>query len=167
MVGMILSLVFIGLMIFGGYKTIKFFFKNFRAGRIISIIISAITLYVSLQPMGDGGRFGRLLALVSLSVAAWLFYRGAKKVFDFHYTGDTYYDVYYEGELNESEGGFFSHSIASAMVFTPLCAIDTFLFWGHNLKAGLYWLVPVILIVLNIESLIKGPEPEDDDLSIQ
>lgn len=138
--------------------------KKFRIGRIISIIISVIIIYLSLQPIGDGGRIDRLLTLVPLSIAAWLFYRGAKKVFDYRITGETYVDEW-DVVRDESEGGFLEHCVGAAIVFTPICAIDTFVFWGHSLTRGFYWLVPVVLIILNIKSMIKSSQsPEDDDI---
>ena len=135
--------------------------KKFRIGRMFSIITSLIMLSVSLQPLGDIDRFSRLIMLVPLSIAAWLFYLGRKKVFDFRYTGGTHYDAYYEGEVDDTEGGFIEHCAAAAFVFVPLCAIDTFIFFGHSITKGLYWLVPVVLIILSILGLIA---PEDDDL---
>lgn len=132
--------------------------KKFRIGRIFSIITSGILLYLSLQPLSDGGRFERLLMLVPLSVAAWLFYCGKKEVFDYTLTGETSWSVYDTMEY-ESEGGFLRHCTASAMFFTPLCAIDTFIFFGYDLKLGLYWIVPVVLLIMNISAIISDAKP--------
>lgn len=114
---------------------------------------------LSLQPLGDIDRFSRLVMLVPLSIAAWLFYRGAKKVFDYRINGETYFDEY-DTLQYESRGGFLSHCTGAAFVFVPLCAIDTYFFFGHAITKGLYWLVPVVLIILNIVSMIA---PEEDD----
>jgi len=133
--------------------------KKFRIGRVFSIIISLIMISVSLQPLGDIDRFSRLIALVLLSIAAWLFHRGAKKVFDYRINGETYFDEY-DTLQYESKGGFWSRCAGAAFVFVPLCAIDTYIFFGHSITKGLYWLVPVVLIILNIISMRT---PEDDD----
>ena len=50
--------------------------KKFRIGRVFSIITSAIMLSLSLQPLDDGGAFARIIYLVPLSIAAWLFFLG-------------------------------------------------------------------------------------------
>ena len=132
--------------------------KKFRIGRIFSIVTSGILLHLSLQPLGDGGRLERLLMLVPLSVAAWLFFCGKKEVFDYTLTGETSWSAYDTREY-ESEGGFLSHCTASAMFFTPLCAIDTFVFFGYDLKMGLYWIVPVVLLIMNISAIISDVKP--------
>jgi len=142
--------------------------KKFRIGRVLSIIISAIMLYLSLQPLDDGGPFSRIIYLVPLSIAAWLFFLGRKNVFDYRETGETYeedYDVVtedlfggkhlktYTSTHNKSEGGFFEHSMKASWVFIPLCALDTF-FCKVPGGIGFYWLIPVVLIILNILAMM-------------
>ena len=134
--------------------------KKFRIGRVISIIICVSIIRLSLQPFGDIDRFTRLLGLVVLSIVAWLFHLGAKNVFDYRINGETYYDEY-DNLQYESKGGFLEHCTEAAFVFVPLCAIDTFILFGHSIAKGLYWLVPVVVIILNIISMI-APEDEDE-----
>ena len=151
--------------------------KKFRIGRVISIIISAIMLSLSLQPIDDGGPFSRIIYLVPLSIAAWLFFLGRENVFDYRETGETYeedYDVVtedlfggkhletYTSTHNESEGGFIEHSMKASWVFIPLCALDTFLFKAPG-GIGFYWLIPAILIVLNIWLIIEDLKPPKDN----
>ena len=138
--------------------------KKFRIGRVFSIITSLMMLSVSLQPIGDIDRFSRLIMLVPLSIAAWLFYLGRKNVFDLTYTGGRH-DIYDGDYVDDTEGGFWEHCIEAAFIFVPLCAIDTFVFFGHSIAKGLYWLVPVVLIILSVIGLMapEDDEPKDDN----
>lgn len=150
--------------------------KKFRIGRVFSIITSAIMLSLSLQPLDDGGAFARIIYLVPLSIAAWLFFLGRENVFDYRETGETYeedYDIVTEDLFggkhtetytvthNKSEGGFLEHSMKASWVFIPLCALDAFLCKGPG-RIGFYWLIPAILIVLNIWFIIEDLKPPKD-----
>jgi len=136
--------------------------KKFRIGCIFSIITSLIMISVSLPPLGDIDRFSRLIMLVPLSIAAWLFFLGRENVFDLTYTGGRH-DIYDEDYVDDTEGGFLEHCIKAAFVFVPLCAIDTFIFFGHSIAKGLYWLVPVLLIILNIIEIMPEKKSSKDD----
>ena len=151
--------------------------KKFRIGSVISIIISAIMLYTSLQPLGDDGAFGRIIVLIPLSIAAWLFFLGRENVFDYRETGETYeedFDIVtedwfggkhletYTSTHNKSEGGFIEHAMKASWVFAPLCAIDAFLFKGSG-GIGFYWLIPVVLIILNIVEIMPDKKSSKDD----
>lgn len=127
--------------------------KKLRIGRVISIIICAIILRFSLHPI-EGGVF----VLIPLSIAAWLFYLGRKNVFDYRINGEEYYDGWDNRQL-ESKGGFIEHCTEAAFVFVPLCVLNSFLFKG----VGLYWLVPVVLIIMNIIGINDEDDDEDDD----
>lgn len=134
-------------------------------------------LYLSLQPLDDGGPFSRIIYLVPLSIAAWLFFLGRENVFDYRETGETYeedFDVVtedlfggkhlktYTSTHNESEGGFIEHSMKASWVFIPLCAIDTFFFKAPG-GIGFYWLIPVALIILNIVGIMPDKKSSKDD----
>ena len=134
---------------------------------MLCIVMAGWTSAVGLDFMQNGdGRF----VYVFFGTFCWLYYRGGKKVFDKHYTGNVkkyyrqHYDfwgnVTYEEEIDselETKGGFSYHYVIAAIV---LWALSKFV---GSFFPLIHYVIPAIIFILNIISFFRKEKHDTFD----